>query len=355
MSMSLMIEQLAAAGARVAGELAALHEGGQVHGAVDAGHVVLQPPAAVELRPNVGGNGDVGPYHDVAALGHLLLEAMGADDPAAALRLLLNGRDRTGWRRFIPAPAGASPAARLRELAMEAAAATATGPTAAEVASKLGHLAQGGSGWAQRLATPPSRVRNGAVVAMAAAALVGLSILWSPAGGGQASPRTEPRPAPAVASAPTARQRTAAPAPSAVAEAPPRPAPRLWPSPQADGACPDAGPLGADVDGDGCPEAVEVEAGVIRAGWRRWAVGSAGDVVALGDWNCDGATTPAVLRPQTGGVFVFDLWAPSAEPHAARPVRVVPGAVGLEARGCGHAAVLLSDRSVLVVATRAAR
>lgn len=354
MSMSLMIEQLAAAGARLAGELAALHERGHVHGAVDAEHVVLQPPAAVELRPNVGGNRDAAPEHDVAALGHLLLEAMAADDPAAALRLFLNGRDRTGWRRFLPA-ASASPAARLRELATEAAAATATGPTAAEVARKLGHLVQGGSGWAQRLATPSSGVRNGAIVVVATAALVGLSILRSPAGGGQASSRPEPRPAPTVASAPTAQQRTEAPAPSAVAEAPPRPAPRLWPPPQADGPCPDAGPLSADVDGDGCPEAVKVEAGVIRAGWRRWAVGSAGDVVALGDWNCDGATTPAVLRPETGGVFVFDLWAPSAEPHAARPVRVVPGAVGLEARGCGHAAVLLSDRSVLVVATGAAR
>lgn len=278
---------------------------------------------------------------------------MGADDPAAALRLFLNGPDRTGWRRF--APDSASPAARLRELAMEAAAATATGPSAAEVASRLGHLAHDGSGWAQRLAAPPRVVRSGAIVVVAATALVGLSILRWPAGGGQSSPPPGPGAVPAVASPARAEQRTEAPAASAGAEGPPRPGARLWPSPRSGGACPDAGPLSADVDGDGCPEAVEVDAGVIRAGWRRWAVGSAGDVVALGDWNCDGATTPAVLRPETGGVFVFDLWAPSAEPHAARPVRMVPGAVGLEARGCGHAAVHLSDGSVLVVATGAAR
>lgn len=41
---------------------------------------------------------------------------------------------------------------------------------------------------------------------------------------------------------------------------------------------------------------------------RRFATGEAGDPVVLGDWNCDGVATPAVLTRATGVVARFDQW-----------------------------------------------
>ena len=41
---------------------------------------------------------------------------------------------------------------------------------------------------------------------------------------------------------------------------------------------------------------------------RRYRVGREGDIVVIGDWDCDGDKTPAVLRPATGEIAVFDHW-----------------------------------------------
>ena len=65
----------------------------------------------------------------------------------------------------------------------------------------------------------------------------------------------------------------------------------------------------ADVDGDGCPEPVAIEGGIVEVGGVRYEVGVAGDDVAVGDWDCDGRATPALLRSATGEVFVFPAWA----------------------------------------------
>ena len=51
---------------------------------------------------------------------------------------------------------------------------------------------------------------------------------------------------------------------------------------------------------------------------RRYRVGREGDVVVLGDWNCDGDRTPAVLRPVTGEIAVFDSW-PDADGSISVP------------------------------------
>ena len=51
---------------------------------------------------------------------------------------------------------------------------------------------------------------------------------------------------------------------------------------------------------------------------RRYRVGRGGDIVVLGDWNCDGDRTPAVLRPVTGEVAVFDSW-PDADGSISVP------------------------------------
>jgi hypothetical protein len=90
--------------------------------------------------------------------------------------------------------------------------------------------------------------------------------------------------------------------------------------------CPRAEPPVGDVDGDGCPDPLVVEGHVVSSGDDRWSLGEAGDVVAVGDWDCDGAASPAVLRPATGDVFVFPGWATDEAPVTVDAVRTIPGA-----------------------------
>ena len=53
--------------------------------------------------------------------------------------------------------------------------------------------------------------------------------------------------------------------------------------------------------------------------------------MTVGDWDCDGVHTAALLRPATGEVFVFDAWAGPGVDLTARRVGRVPGATGLSA------------------------
>ena len=87
-------------------------------------------------------------------------------------------------------------------------------------------------------------------------------------------------------------------------------------------------------------EPVEVAGTEVRTRGHRWSVGEAGDLVAVGDWDCDGTPTPAVLRPAAGQVFVFDRWADGTGEVAATPGPSAPGdAVSFAANGCGSALV----------------
>lgn len=84
----------------------------------------------------------------------------------------------------------------------------------------------------------------------------------------------------------------------------------------------------------------------------RFEIGAEGDVVAIGDWDCDRLPTPAVLRPSTGEVAVFDRWAGDS-PEPARPVAVITGAVELEpADNCGELVVRGGADGARVVDTR---
>ena len=85
-----------------------------------------------------------------------------------------------------------------------------------------------------------------------------------------------------------------------------------------------------DLDGDGCPSfavwipgaatnAIEAVVDPTEDEPRRYTLGEPGDLLVLGDWNCDdvdGADTPALYRPTTGQVFYFLEW---AEPGQALP------------------------------------
>ena len=93
--------------------------------------------------------------------------------------------------------------------------------------------------------------------------------------------------------------------------------------------CPAAAPPAADVDGDGCEEPVRFADGVLQAGGARFALGAAGTAWTVGDWDCDGRRTLALL--QGGGIAVFDTWpAPGAELRG-RHVSAPPGASELAA------------------------
>jgi hypothetical protein len=88
-------------------------------------------------------------------------------------------------------------------------------------------------------------------------------------------------------------------------------------------------------------EPVEVVGTEVRTGGHRWSVGEAGDLVAVGDWDCDGTPTPAVLRPSVAAVFVFDGWSPAdGSATSARRAAAAPAdAVSFAATGCGTASV----------------
>ena len=91
-----------------------------------------------------------------------------------------------------------------------------------------------------------------------------------------------------------------------------------------------ASALHADVDGNGCDEAISYADGVLTAGLRQLRVGLPGDQVALGRWTC-GPATAALLRPSTGEVFRFDGWATEANTVSATTVTRIEGAVGVHA------------------------
>lgn len=47
---------------------------------------------------------------------------------------------------------------------------------------------------------------------------------------------------------------------------------------------------------------------------HRYRIGEPGDVVLLGDWDCDGIDTPGLYRPATGRVLEFGTWEPGVDP-----------------------------------------
>lgn len=121
---------------------------------------------------------------------------------------------------------------------------------------------------------------------------------------------------------------------SAAASLPPQPTPTIACAAITAGAA-------ADVDGDGCEEGIVIDAGVVQVEEKRYQIGEAGDAVTVIDWDCDGEATPAVLRPGTGEVFVFDHWATADEEVEATLIGEAPGAVTLDVEVEGDCPVLV--------------
>jgi hypothetical protein len=75
--------------------------------------------------------------------------------------------------------------------------------------------------------------------------------------------------------------------------------------------------------------------GVLAVDGHRYALGRAGDVVVIGDWDCDGNATAALYRQASGWLYLFDRWAAAGEELApdssefigtGRTIRVPPRA-----------------------------
>ena len=344
--MPLTVEEVAGLVADVASTLAELHEMGIVHGAVVPEHVLLAPDGRTVLCGfgSAGRVGETGPTSDhelhpatdVASLGRILrrlatgpdaralrrvAEAATGDDPAARPSARAMAEVLTaavpGARLPVPGAGGAhdrAPGHDLRSLVADArpdrrraAFRRRPSPMAADSARRRWPLA--------------SSTRGGRlpVLAAALAGAVGLLLLapWASPG------RSGPRPAPTAAAPPSSR-----PAPQSTAVVPPSTT-----LPGGRTGCPaPTSVLVADIDGDGCLDALDYADGVLEAAGVRWALGQAGDQLAIGDWSCRGTRTIVLLRPATGEVFRFEAWALGVDVAVTAPaVATVPGGMNVRA------------------------
>ncbi|MEX2658890.1 MAG: phosphotransferase [Acidimicrobiales bacterium] len=94
-------------------------------------------------------------------------------------------------------------------------------------------------------------------------------------------------------------------------------------------------------------------AGVVEHGGIRYQVGAAGDLVVVGDWDCDGLVTPSVVRPADGSVWLFPGWAANGEVLVARSLGFASSPVAAAAaptpEGCHVITVTTADGREIVI------
>lgn len=276
----------------VAREVAELHHTGVVHGYIRPSRISVTGDR-VELEPPDGAG--FSKPHDVRSIGELTLYLLS--------------------RGGLPADG------RLGEVARAAAALDpAARPTAEQLVDQLEQAVSAPDAPAD-VTRARSRVRlRPAIVVGSALVLVcgGMVLAWT-----RLATPEPPRPAP------HRPERTAV-APGGPVPVSPDPLPaQVWPEEMR--ACPDAvGDLLADLDDDGCEEALEVREG--RLVGVAGAVAISGVAVArhvTGDWHCSRRSTLAVLDADTGTIFVFPRWSRRGEQVPAMAVGQVPGAAAL--------------------------
>lgn len=291
-----------------------LHDLGWCHGDLRAEHVLLGPRGDVRLcglsaaRRCVGD--DRGRQVDLERLGALASWTL--DHGPSRDR-----RTRRRWRR----------AARHLDRSLEDRPARDVADLRTRIGAALAPVPVG-----RRAARLGAGAAAAVLVASAAIALV-------PVGDRQDVERPNRRSATAAAPTRSASTRVLAAGPTA--------APPTTAAPTGDAACPVEG---LDVDGDGCDDHVTVDGTTVTVRGRTYRVGAAGDVVAVGDWDCDGLATAAVLRPRTGELFDFRDWASPGRPGRATLTTTVAGGVGLRTiadGACDHRRVIRADGSTV--------
>ncbi len=359
------VEEVAGVVAALASTLADLHGMGLVHGAVTPEHVLIDgdgrpvlcglgygglvgeplsqaaPLAGEFVDQSRAGAGALDPASDVCGAGALVFHlldrgAAGAADGLRAVARRATAADvasRPSARDLADAAydATANPRLpRLRDAPVRAASEPGIDPLAAR--RRLRPLESWRRTQAPALPAPRARLRSVALLAVAIVAIAGVvaTTLRSPSSGTASPAATAATAAPAEAATGAETGRL----PADPRAAPPAPA----------GCEVAAGPLAADVDGDGCPETLRFADGVVAAGALRWSVGEAGDEIAVGDWACSGARSLAILRPRTGEVFAFTGWAGADRPVEAPMIGAVAGgralrAADLDGDGCNELVV----------------
>jgi hypothetical protein len=73
----------------------------------------------------------------------------------------------------------------------------------------------------------------------------------------------------------------------------------------------------------------------------RYLLGEPGDVLVVGDWDCDGTVTPALYRPSDGSTFRFAVWADDDGVTSAAAERSAPHGTPrvVHRDGCDHLVV----------------
>ena len=332
-------KKLAGVGAMLAMTIADLHDRAIVHRRITSDHVLLDGLGRVVL---VGfGDASASPGEcetadDVAAIG-AALEAKLPTDLATIAKVRTSPAERQVVERLRavlarardPEPSRRPSARALSGLLTEIAGEPVSGgpirlprPTSADSAASAAPHPLAPAYAAARAALGQLRPRVATrawtvLLALAATLIVGFGARAALASGTpreQASPATAPVVPDTIAASPT------------IAASSSTSSPRVWPTSVP---CPQLALSGdrRDVDGDGCPEAVSIDGAQVVVDGARYDVGAPGDAVAVADWDCDGSDTPAVVRPSTGDVFVFDAWATAEAPMPGRLLDRVPGAI----------------------------
>lgn len=320
---ALTVAQVAGLAAGVASTLADLHDLGVVHGRIDGSHILVGEQGRTVLCGFGDDEPPARPEDDVAAVGALLVELLGTEEGAEPTpdRRWWGRRAWGGWDRrtllLLADQAAADPPSRRPSARRLAAAIAAAVPGTARIeepplaTATLDAPIDG---------DPIERLRSSAVVdpprasapARAVVAVAVVAVVVAVVGARRvADDPSRPPSAVAVASssttvAPPVEERTAIPVPGTALEA---------------------------------------------AG-RRYRVGQDGDELLVADWDCDGESTPALLRPGTGEVFVFPRWIEEGT-LAVEPLVRVSGAHALVSQqvegGCPTLAVRTAANDLVPV------
>ncbi len=325
--------------ATVAATLADLHGRGIAHQRVTADHVLVTDIDQVRLcgLADATMTPEPGPCNPDAAAADVMAVASLVVDIAATATRSGVGALRAVADRVLLADPSARPS--MRTLAQ------ALGALTDEGAVPVPPRAQGRKLLPVR-PSPTSRRRGpgggratmvlGAVALLALVTVVAVTTTTRP---GPPPPVAAPSSTPQSLALDQSTTTTSSSAPRSTTSVPPV---RVWPperEPVAEGASDDCPPTASpalaatvDTDGDGCPEMVEVAQGVVSVSGQRWQVAPPDDLVAVGDWDCDGVSTPAVVQPATGAVWTFPRWAKGDEEVVASAETVTaPGAVSAAA------------------------